>query len=180
MILLTLTHSYYNRHDINRVKQPESRLISDMKLIWSDIQHAFSSAANCRSHLLVQFIDCLGLRPKLYTVELSSQLHDHRLFIKVGNLIRSGEIYYCQKVYLFAFLAVKNLLHSCPDGITTSVVLEMPYNALCSSIAWIFSAAADTNIDREAVAWSSRLYGRSAAPLSSRLRPLDPPEYISS
>lgn len=151
-----------------------------MKLIWSDIQHASSSTANSRSHLLAQFNDCLGLRPKLCTVELSSQLHDHRLFIKVGNFIRSGEVYYCQKVCLFAFLAVVNLLHSCPDGMTTSVVLEMPYNALCSSTARILSAAADTNIDRDTVAWSLGLYGRSAASLSSRLCLLDPPEYISS
>ena len=51
-----------------------------------------------------------------------------------------------------ALLAASDLLHSCPDGMTTSVVLEMPYNALLSSSMWILSATTDTNIHRDVVA----------------------------
>ena len=71
-----LAHLYYDRHDIHRLKQPERRLMSDMNPIRSDFQHASPSATDAGSHLLAQLFDCLALRPKLYTVELSTQLHD--------------------------------------------------------------------------------------------------------
>jgi len=126
--------------------------MSDMNPVGSDFQHASPSATNAGSHLLAQLFDCLGLRPKLYTIELSAQLHDQRLFAEVGNFVRFGEVCYCQKVCVRVLLAAADLLHSCPDGMTTSVDLEMPYSALRSSSMCILSATTDTNIHRDVVA----------------------------
>ena len=77
-------------------------------------------------------------------------------------------------------LAAADLPHSCPDGMTTSVDLEMPYSALRSSSMCTLSATTDTNIHRDVVAWSLRLLGWFAAFLSSVLDLLGLPEHVSS
>lgn len=78
-----------------------------MDLVCFDLQHVAFSTTNFRGRLSAQFVNCLGLRPKLHTVELSGQLNDDRLLVKFDNLEGSREICSCQRTCLLCFWQVK-------------------------------------------------------------------------